>query len=215
MSSKLLHRKIFIIVAFVVLFLPFASGQNNKFKPETYIGLSAGPAGSMVFFKPTVKQDYLLAYQGGLMFRYISEKHLGIQLELNYAQRGWSEVDGAFDKKLDYIELPFLSHFYLGNKAKFFFNIGPQLGYMLHESSTNTGIAAAHQQKTAIQNRFEYGLSAGFGLQFQIKKQAFQLETRGNFAASDIFSNKKTEYFGNSNLITASVTLGWLMQVNK
>ncbi len=212
-QSKLI--RIILTSIFLGLFLPFAQGQNNKFSPETYIGISGGPTGSMVFFMPSVKQDFLLAYQAGVVFRYISEKHLGVQAELNYTQRGWSEKNGIFDKRLDYIELPFLSHFYFGNKARFIFNIGPQLGFLIHESAIQNGVDSKHQHKTPIQNKFEYGLTAGFGFSMQIKKQVLQLEARGNFSASDIYSNRKTEYFANSNLISAAVTLSWLMQVNK
>jgi len=37
-----------------------------------------------------------------------------------------------------------------------------------------------------------------------------QLEARGNFSASDIYSNDRRDYFDNSNLITASATLSCL-----
>lgn len=209
--------KIAVLSLLSVSFLPFAVGQNNNFKRETYVGLSGGATGSMVYFKPIVEQNYLLAYQGGFVFRYISEKHLGVQAEINYVQRGWSETNGAFDKRLDYIELPFLTHIYFGRNARVFLNLGPQIGYLLKE----TVLQNSHPDSTneqhihAIQNKLEYGLTAGLGCSFHIKRQVLQLEARGNFSASDIYSNERRDYFDNSNLITASVSLSWLIQVNK
>jgi len=215
---KNLHwAKIAVLSLFSVLFLPFTIGQNNNFRKETYVGLSGGATGSMVYFKPIVEQSYLLAYQGGFVFRYISEKHLGVQAELNYIQRGWSESGKTFSKRLDYIELPFLTHIYFGKNARFFLNLGPEIGYLINETilqNSNPG-STAEQHIRAIQNKFKYGLTAGLGFSFHIKRQVLQLEARGNFAASDIYSNDRRDYFDNSNLITASATLSWLIRVNK
>lgn len=209
-------RKALTISIIGLQFLSFAEAQNNKFKKEIYIGASAGPAASMVYFKPNVAQNFLYAYHGGLVFRYINERSLGVQAELNYSQRGWSETDKNYEKRLDYIEIPFLTHIYFGNNIGFFFNIGPKIGFLLKETviSNKKPDSQAEQHTQAIQNRFDYGLSAGLGCIFKIKKQVFQFEGRGNFSASDIFSNAKKDYFDNSNLIHAAVTLGWLIQIN-
>ena len=205
------------IISILLVFLSFADAQNNKFKSETYIGITGGPNASMVYFRPQVDQDFLFAYQGGLIVRYINEKSLGLQAEINYVQRGWSEKDKGFVKRLDYIEVPFLTHIYFGDKARFFFNIGPKIGYLLHETVIqNVNPASTNEQHVqAIQNKFDYGLAFGLGCMFKIKNQLIQLEGRGNFSASDLFSNDKRDYFDNSNLIHGSVTLGWLIQVNK
>ncbi|MDD2284654.1 MAG: porin family protein [Paludibacter sp.] len=210
-------KRIAIIGLITVQILPFAEAQNNTFQNETYFGISAGPAASMVYFRPTVDQNFLFAYHGGVVFRYINEKSLGVQAEINYSQRGWSEPDESYIKRLDYLEVPFLTHVYFGNNTRFFFNVGPKVGYLLKETvlRNNNPASIREQHIQHIQNKFDYGLAFGLGCLFKIKKQVFQLEGRGNFSASDLFSNDRREYFDNSNLIHASVTLGWLMQGNK
>ncbi|MDO9633928.1 MAG: porin family protein [Paludibacter sp.] len=213
---RLLKRLNLILVGTCILYsINSASAQINKFKSETYLGISGGPAASMVYFKPTVEQDYLTAYHGGLVFRYISEKHLGIQAELNYSQRGWKEIGGSFEKRLDYLEIPFLTHIYFGDKAQFIFNIGPKIGYLIQEKIlyNSNPSSTVEQHIQPIQNKFDYGFAAGLGFLFKIKRQVFQLESRANMSFSDIFSNDRRDYFDNSNLINASVTLGWLIQV--
>ena len=209
-----------LIIAYCVLsicFLPFAGAQNNNFKNETYVGINVGRAASMIYFRPTVEQDLLFSYQGGFIFRYVNEKSLGVQAELNYSQRGWNEAGGTFAKRLDYVEIPFLTHIYFGNNVRFFFHIGPKIGYLLQETvlSNNNPNSTTEQHVQGVQNKFDYGLALGLGGLFKIKKQVFQFEGRGNFSASDIFSNDRRDYFDNSNLIHASVTLGWLLQLNK
>lgn len=205
------------IICILFVFLSFADAQNNNFQHDTYIGVTGGPNASMVYFRPQVVQDFLFAYQGGLTVRYINEKSLGLQAEINYAQRGWSEKDKSFVKRLDYIEVPFLTHVYFGDKTRFFFNIGPKVGYLLNETVIqNVNPASTNEQHVqAIQNKFDYGLALGLGCMIKIKKQLIQLEGRGNFSASDLFSNDRRDYFDNSNLIYGSVALGWFLQVNK
>ena len=122
-----------ILVILLVFISSTLFSQARLDQPEIYIGTSHGAIGSMVMFKPSVSQSYLLGYNGGLIFRYISEKNVGMQAELNYSQRGWSESDSNYERQLNYIELPFLTHIYFGNKTRFFFNIGPKVSYLISE----------------------------------------------------------------------------------
>ena len=206
----MLKRSIYILL-FFLLFAQFVKAQYVYFPPEHHIGISGGPSASMVLFTPTVSQTYLLNYTGGLVYRYINEKHLGLQVELNYSQRGWKEANDRFTKQIDYIELPFMSHFYFGDKARFFFNIGPKVGYLIQEKILHQeNPASTEKQHTqGVKNKFEYGAALGFGGMFRIKNQLIQLEVRGNYNANGIYPNDSKEHFRYSNIIHASVTLGW------
>lgn len=204
-----------IIVIIIVLLTNLSTAQNKKFVPETYLGIIGGATGSMVYFKPIVEQDYLLAYHGGLVLRYISEKHLGIQAELNYVQKGWKELDNTYAKRLDYIELPFMTHLYFGNNTRIYVNIGPKIGYLIHEQEVlNANTSTSEVQHQSVQNKFDYGFAAGLGWLFNINKQVFQIDTRGNFSMSNIFSNDRRDYFDNSNNINIALSLSWLFRVN-
>jgi hypothetical protein len=184
-------------------------------KPEMYVGVTAGATGSMVLFNPAVTQSYLLGYNGGLVFRYIAEKNVGMQAELNFSQRGWKEASGLFTKQLNYIELPFMTHIYMGNKNRFFINIGPKISYLLSEKVMVNGTTNSTevQQATPVQNAFDYGLCGGIGCSFNIKGNILQIDTRAYYALSDIYSNNKSDYFANSNTANVSVNLAWLIQI--
>ncbi|GAB1415786.1 porin family protein [Paludibacter sp.] len=212
------YHKIRILI-FILLQTPviYIAAQNNIFKNEVYFGVNAGMTGSMVLFKPDVPQSYILGRQAGIVFRYINEKNVGLHAELNYSERGWSELNRAFEKKLNYIEFPFLTHIYFGEKVRFFCNLGPKLGYLIGEQTIiNIDPSSTKEQHIQnIQNKFDYGIALGLGCLFKIKRQMLQLEARGYYSANDIFANEKKDYFDNSNLIHASVTLGWLMNFNK
>lgn len=206
-------KKSFIAII-IFLLTNLSNAQNNKFVRETYIGINGGVTGSMVYFRPTVEQEYLLAYHGGLVLRYISEKHLGIQAELNYVQKGWQELNNSYAKRLDYIELPFMTHLYFGNNTRIYVNIGPKIGYLIHEQELlNTNSSSSEAQHLPVENKFDYGFAAGLGWLFNIKKQVFQIDTRANFSMSDIFSNDRRDYFDNSNNINVALSLAWLFRV--
>ena len=186
-------------------------------KPEMYVGVTAGATGSMVMFNPAVTQSYLQGYNGGLVFRYIAEKNVGMQVELNFSQRGWKETSGLFTKQLNYIELPFMTHIYMGKKNRFFINLGPKISYLLSEKTlvNGTTISTETQQTTAVQNVFDYGLCGGIGFLFNINGNQFQLDTRAYYALSDIYSNDNRDYFDASNNASLSVNLAWLFRLDK
>jgi len=206
-------RKISILL-FIVLSTTVFSQSHLK-KPEIYVGATFGASESMVMFKPTVAQGFLQGYNGGLVFRYVADKNVGFQVEMNLSQRGWSEKTGLYTRQLNYIELPFLTHFYFGNNSRFFFNIGPKISYLISEKNLiNTTTASTEVQHiTKIQNPFDYGVSAGFGYLINIKGNIIQLDTRANYSLSDVFSNDTRDYFDTSNNLYLSVNLAWLLKI--
>ncbi|NDV45871.1 PorT family protein [Paludibacter sp. 221] len=195
----------------------YAVSQTILLDPaEIYIGTSHGATASMVMFTPNVEQDILIGYNGGVTFRYVTEKNLGMQIELNLSQRGWKEKENLYAKRLNYIELPFLAHIYFGKKSRFVFNIGPKAAFLIGEKTLidNTGASTRPQHTKEIQSKFDYGVTAGLGFEFSVKKQNFSLEARANYSLSNIYHrNWKTfRYSDNMNL---ALNLGWLMKINK
>jgi hypothetical protein len=156
-----------------------------------------------------------MGYNGGIVFRYIAEKNVGMQAELNFSQRGWKEASGLYTRQLNYIELPFMTHIYVGNKTRFFFNIGPKISYLISEKTllNGTGNSTDVQHISPVKNPFDYGLCAGFGLLFNVKGKILQLDTRANYGLSDVFADSKRDYFGTSSNFDLSVNLAWLFKV--
>ncbi|MFZ4581322.1 MAG: porin family protein [Paludibacter sp.] len=211
---KLYNLLVIVVITFGILFSSMAFGQRKYYATEKYWGINGGVTGSMVGFKPSVSQSFLLGYNGGLVFRYINAKSLGFQTELNYSQRGWTEKDGLFSKQLNYIELPILTHFNFGNNFRAFFNIGPKLSYLISEKTlvNNTVNSTQEQHIKATEHPFEYSLVVGTGFYIRLKKQVFQVEARANYGAVDLYSNAASDYFDASNNINASLNFSWLLQ---
>ena len=202
-----------ILILFFITLSTLLFSQSRLDKPEMYLGFNAGVTESMISFNPTVNQGFLLGYNGGLVFRYIAEKNVGMQAELNFSERGWTEKSGLYTRQLNYIELPFMTHIYIGKKNRVFMNLGPKISYLVSEKVLkNETTDTDTQHVTLIQNPFDYGLCAGLGFLFNIKGNIYQLDTRFNYSLSDIFSNDKRDYFDTSNNMNLSVNLAWMLQ---
>lgn len=218
MNSYKNKRRIgFLFFALFCLFQGNGIVAQNKFiTPQHQYGVKFGYQVAMVNFKPTVSQNYLLGNSMGLMYKFTAEKSLGFQAELNYSQMGWSESNGNYARRLHYIEVPFMSQFYFGKKARFLFNIGPKAGFLINENVvTNSTVGSTAEQHTKpIANKFDYGFTGGFGGEFHIGKTALQLDTRAAFSMSDIFSNSKRDFFDLSNNMYVGASLAFLFRQN-
>jgi len=188
--------------------------QRKPYDSEVYWGVTGGATASTVYFKPTVEQNTLTGYNSGAVFRYIGTKNLGLQAELLYSQRGWSEANDLYSRQLNYIEMPFLTHFNFGNTFRTFINFGPKLSYLLSEKvlTNNTTNSTEPQHTLAINRPFEYGLVLGAGFYVRIKRQVLQIEARGNYSAVDLYPNKPGDDFSFSNSIYGSLNFSWLIQ---
>ena len=206
-------RKLCILFLIAISFS--LSAQVRLDKPEMYIGANFGVTESMVMFNPAVTQGFLMGYNGGIVFRYIAEKNVGMQAELNFSQRGWKEANGLYSRQLNYIELPFLTHIYVGRKNRVFFNIGPKISYLISEKVlvNSSAVSTDLQHITPVQHPFDYGLCTGLGLLFNIGGSIYQLDTRANYSLGNVFNDQKKDYFANSNNFNLSVNLAWLFQV--
>lgn len=193
---------------------------------EMYIGVHAGVMASTVTFVPNVaKIDIMqspLAFNGGLVFRYAGHKVCAIQTEINYMPCGWHEtiaLDNGntidYYRTLHYLEVPLLMHLYLG-KERFrgFLNLGPQIGYCFRDVSTELPSNVVSPQYLPLDNPFDWGLAGGLGCYYRTKKIGiFQLEARFNFSLGTIYSNRKVDYFSQSNLMNLSVNIAYMWEI--
>uniref|UniRef100_UPI0040264BB5 porin family protein n=1 Tax=Prevotella sp. TaxID=59823 RepID=UPI0040264BB5 len=167
-----------------------------------------------------------------------------IQLELNYAQMGWKEdikdinnspvinaTTGAaenYSRTINYIQVPFLAHLAWGKEKKglnFFVNAGPQLGAYISESTksnfnfdkrnTADRVSSVVAQDTMkVENKFDYGIAAGLGVEYTIPKVGhFLLEGRYYYGLGNIYGDSKRDYFASSNYQTISIKLSYLFDL--
>lgn len=194
-----------------------AHAQLQDQRRNFSVGVNGGVALSSVSFEPSVKEGKLIGPTFGLTARYVSEKYFkmicGIQAEINYTQRGWKEVledgfEGSYQRQMNYVEIPVMAHLAFGkdqgNGARFIFNLGPQIGFMLNEKEKVTGNPAEQTNRATSQygkmaeTKFDYGLIGGGGMEIRTGVGHFILEARYYFGLSDFYHSTKKDPFSRS-----------------
>lgn len=167
-----------------------------------------------------------------------------VQAEVNYAQIGWKEkildVDDApvinqvtgqperYSRTMNYIQIPVFAQLGWGREQKgfkFFFQAGPQIGFCIGETTdTNFKVEDANltdrvnhtlaQDTMAVENKFDYGIAAGLGLEYSNPKIGhLQFEARYYYGLGNIYGDSKKDYFGKSNFGNIVVKLTYLFDI--
>lgn len=219
-----------VVVILMALMVGAAMAQPRLREPEHYIGVHGGALFTMMLFTPQVdgsvvwRDRILLSGNGGLVYRYNAHKYCGLQVELNYMQRGWREkiddnpsIKVDYTRRLNYIELPAMAHIYFGKKkVRGFVNVGPQIGVCFLESQSGEQHPIQKEQYKPLDSKFDWGITGGVGMLVRsVNAGTFQLEARFSYSLGDYFSNTAKDYFKHSNPINLSVNIGYLWEIKK
>jgi hypothetical protein len=210
---------------------PAAKAQRH-YPPHVHVGVHGGVSLSKQSFYPSVKESMLQGMNFGVSFRYAEERHVGLLAELNVEQRGWKEnfeeYPFNFQRRLTYLELPIMTHIFFGSRTfKGFFNLGPEIGYMIGDNATanfdyrNTASVSGlpsnrqyEQMSMDISNRLDYGITAGAGIELIIRKRhSVTLEARYYYGLGNIYPSSKKDTFSASRGSSIQVTLGYLFRL--
>jgi hypothetical protein len=249
-SKNCYYKSFLFLVSFLVAFPFYSKAQIGDYRNNIAIGVNGGYMMTNVGFSPKVTQKLKSGISGGLSFRYTSEKYFktlcSLYAELNFSQMGWSEdivtlksepvineVTGLaekYDRRMSYIQMPVMAHLSWGkeiNGFAFFFQAGPQFGYMLSESTSanftmdNANITDRANQTTAqysmpVEKKLDYGITAGMGVEYSHSKVGhFLLEGRYYYGLGNIYGASKRDYFGKSNQSAIEIKLSYLFDVKK
>jgi len=236
LSLRSLFRKGLPALCLLLSSLPAAS-QVGSARNNFVVGATGGGSMSFVDFSPRIKQTFQPGITGGITMRYTTEKYFSMlcaaQLEVNFAQRGWNELidDGSentYSCTTNYIEVPFLAHLSFGSEgrgAQFFLNAGPAVGWYLNKkefygfttdhpwdvSARPNNVTAQYGKE--VEKPFEYGITAGLGVELLTGIGHFTLEGRYFFGLSDMYGNSKADPFGRSANNTISARIAYLIDI--
>lgn len=222
------------LIIFLML-LPMSVVAQTHYIPHIFAGGHAGVTMSNIAFSPGVEQSMLMGTTFGASFTYAEERHVGLKFEVNFSQRGWKENFEEYNdqfnysRQLSYVSVPIMTHIFFGpRKVKFFFDLGPEFGYMISEKidanfdyknpasvpGFPTRNRRLEQMYLDVKNKFDYGITAGLGIQFLInRKNILQLEGRYYFGLGNIYSATKKDIFGASRNQSIVVTIGYLYRL--
>jgi hypothetical protein len=193
-----------------------AQADSTRFIPKTYVGVQYGMNWNEVMFSPSISQTLLAGNRLAAVFRYVGQKHLGVQLELAYDQRGWAEASDTlatdYTRQLDYLDLVAYTHISIGNgKVRPVILLGSYLSYPLSQKETipdglNPNLTSYYGEP--IPERIQYGLAAGLGFELLFGKFSIQLDGRYQAALSGIFPSTDARFiFSNSRGLSAQASV--------
>lgn len=192
---------------------------QEKFVPQTTIGINQRLNISLIDFNPKINQNRAFGYHAGLVIRHISEPNLGLQVELNFSQKGWiGKLDpiNNYSRKLSYLELPFMTNITIGKKkTKILINFGPAVSYLVGDqikSSNEESSSRPFLEK--IDNKFEFNLCFGSGISRKTSIGIFQIEGRYNQSLMNLFNNSDEGDFLSSKNIVFSLGFIYLFELN-
>lgn len=229
-------KKIFLTALACLLTLPMMA-QLGEERHNFAIGVNTGMNMTKVDLSPRVKQNSHNGMTFGVTARYMSEKYFkmmcGIQAEINYTQRGWKEniedgTENTYSRTMNYVEIPVLAHLAFGKDAldkgmKFFVNMGPQIAFFLSEKEKmSENWDASHrpngvnqQYGKMVENKFDYGILGGLGLELSTKAGHFLLEGRYYYGLADFWGSSKKDDFGRSGHSYMGLKLTYLFDITK
>ena len=229
-------KKILLTTLACLLALPMMA-QLGEERHNLAVGVNLGMNMTKVDFSPRIKLDSHNGMAFGITARYMSEKYFkmmcGIQAEINYTQRGWKEKieDGSGDtysRTMNYVEVPLLAHLAFGKDAldkgmKFFVNMGPQVAYFISEKEKKSAEwnpnyrpnGVNQQYGKMVENKFDYGLLGGVGMELSTKVGHFLLEGRYYYGLSDFWGSSKKDEFGRSGHNYMGIKLTYLFDIKR
>jgi len=234
---KMKGYKSIVLWILACMFVMPAMSQVGEPRNNWSIGVNGGMNMSKVSFEPSIKQKSKNGMAMGLTVRYMSEKYFkmmcGIQAEVNYVQRGWNEniedgTENTYERTMNYVEIPLLAHLSFGKDAldkgvKFFVNAGPQFSFFLSESedmSENWDTSyrpngIVQQYGKMVENKFDYGILGGAGLELSTGVGHFLLEGRYYYGLADFWGSSKKDEFGRSGHSYMGIRLTYLFDITK
>lgn len=221
------------LVALVLVIVTWVAGYaQTHFDSRVDLGVKGGITLSDVMFKPSVLSKFGLGYTAGVSFRYSEENHFGLLAEVNLVQRGWAEkfedLPYSYQRILDYVEIPVMSHIYFGRRAKFFFNAGPEISYFLgdriksnfdyKDPSELPGFNDKHRRTDQltmdVSQKLDFGIVAGLGGEFSVnRRNSLSVEARVYYGIGNVMPSGRQDTFSVSNQLSIAVTAGYWFRI--
>ncbi|MEX2513306.1 MAG: porin family protein [Cyclobacteriaceae bacterium] len=161
---------------------------------QTSIGIRGGFTQSSATYRVTLgsfPRDVtgFTAPSYSLVIEQFFEKNAGAQIEFQLMSTGYSATDTVNmgnETRFDYLKIPILSNFYLGNSGRFHIKLGPHIGYLMNAREITrvregTLVIPTYGGPADNPRKLMYGLTAGVGVSKLFGKQTLQAEARYSY----------------------------------
>jgi Outer membrane protein beta-barrel domain len=183
-----------LFVLFILFIFSFSHAQ-------TYLGLRGGAHLSSIDFDPNIPAESKWFPNVGIAFIHSNLPYRGIQIELNYTQKGFTaEYANGYSasRTYNFLELPLLSRFYIRNSGtQIVINVGPDLFYHFDDSGNEIHPRKFFGERYFVSNYkhdyaihdLELGILFGLGVFRQFEKTSIQAELRTYYQMTTFVKN--------------------------
>lgn len=196
-----------------------------EIQAQTSVGIRGGISQSSLSYRPQIasvsyKVPGISTPTYSLVVEQFFAKNAGAQIEFQWLTTGYTGTDTlntGNETRFDYIKIPLLSNFYLGNSGRFHIKMGPHFGYLLNAKDVarvreGALLIPTYGQPGDDPKKFMYGLTAGVGLSKLFGKSTIQAEVRYSYEFGRPESQSRIFDMNFTNL---EFSLSYLFQVLK
>ena len=180
---------LFCLIALMISFL-----VSVDLFGQTSIGIRGGLTESSASYRPTLGSfprsvSGVTAPTYSFVIEQFFEKNAGAQIEFQLLTTGYSGTDSinmGNETRFEYLKIPILSNFYLGNSGRFHIKLGPHIGYLLGAREVSRVIEGnlvipTYGQAGDEPGKLMYGLTGGVGISKLFGKHTLQAEARYSY----------------------------------
>lgn len=215
--------KTFTVILSILLISLSTYAQKNRLEPARIsAGIKGGYYSTAIGFNPAVNSLPMLTPSFGVVMKYHAEKFFGAQIEVNYSSIGWTELNRydveqeIYKRQMDYVQIPFLTHIYVGKKnLQFFVTLGPQLDILVNESKNI--ITDINDQTYDYYDKeaspYLISLAGGFGINLITKIGHFQVEGRFSAGMMNALENPDRNSTDRSAPVVGGINFSYLVPI--
>ncbi|MEX0883844.1 MAG: porin family protein [Cyclobacteriaceae bacterium] len=169
-------------------------GAMTDLRAQTSVGFRGGFTQSSATYRVTLgsfPRDVtgITAPTYSLVIEQFFEKNAGAQIEFQMMTTGYAGTDTintGNETRFDYLKIPILSNFYLGNSGRFHIKLGPHIGYLFNAReitrfSEGTLVIPTYGGPADNPRKLMYGLTGGVGVSKFFGNHTFQAEARYSY----------------------------------
>lgn len=201
----------------------------------TYVGVKAGGHVSSAFIEHTIfnlnlNTTFLPGVSGGAFIKYLPKPgnsflNSGVQLGINYVQKGWKQTfltdEPSYTARMNYLEIPLEGFGYFGGRNKYFISAGLHMEFLMSvekdqdPNSTNLGGADFYTYDENRDRDIGYGARLGGGIFRDLSIGTFQLEGFFSYSFSNFIDpgDLTTETPDLSNHWMVGFTVGYMISI--
>ena len=230
-------RKLIFILLILTTFSSQVKAQEEElFVPEHLFGFTGGVNMVSIFSEDLltytdrqgnllINNPYLFRYAGGLSYKYISGKNIGLLTELIYTQKGgYNEFlfdkngfvtdSTLFNHQLDYIEFSFLTDVRLGKRhSKINLYLGPHISYLFKQNLILLEDTFGKEYVTGTNIKVEAGINVGGAYSFHFNKGEVELRFLYIHDFTNIFDEKTVNNFSFNQNQVYSLSLAYYYKI--